>query len=298
MKDLKENKEYIVRLRQAVEEMACRKMLTPKDFDYLSELIRERQGDRVSASTLKRIWGYVHSPGMPRRNTLDVLAQFVGSKDWDAFCSGDAASVEEPSSDERVPGASDAVKPFRRKTLYTFILLAVLTAVALALTPLFKPQRQSTSAIVFQSGQLFSTPDEYLSLFGIFDCGDRPWSQPLPHHQGIIVWGPEYQHPDWHNEGCADSLMPTITEYWQPADTAGLSPAVIAMRNADNYLRATSFGELRITFMKGLSSDSSYIFLGIYRLDTAASDSTRLVWRRVAMECDLFNLDDLEQLRR
>ena len=100
--------------------------------------------------------------------------------------------------------------------------------------------------------------------------------------------------------------MPTITEYWTPADSADIPAEVIAARNADNYLRATTFNELRITFMKGLGRkdtgihvgrDTAYTFLGIYRLNIDRSDSTRLVWQRVAEECDLSNLDYLEQLR-
>lgn len=31
------------------------------------------------------------------------------------------------------------------------------------------------------------------------------WNQPLPHHEGIIIWGPEDHNPQWHNEGDRDS---------------------------------------------------------------------------------------------
>lgn len=132
-------------------------------------------------------------------------------------------------------------------------------------------------------------------MFGITDTA-HAWSKPLPHHSGIILWGPEYHHPEWHNDGNSDSLMPTITEYWSPHDALGIDSSVIATRNADNYLRATTFNELRITFMKGLS-DSTYIFLGIYRLAEEQSDDSHLVWQRIADDCDLSNLDYLEQLR-
>ena len=54
--------------------------------------------------------------------------------------------------------------------------------------------------------------------------------------------------------------------------------------------------------MKGIvrddeTEDSTYTFLGIYRLNLEKSDSSRLVWQRIAEECDLSKLDDLEQLR-
>jgi len=54
--------------------------------------------------------------------------------------------------------------------------------------------------------------------------------------------------------------------------------------------------ELRITFMKNLT-DTGYVFLGVYRTDLDRSDSTHIVWERVAKECDIANLAYLEQLR-
>lgn len=283
---LVEEKDYIEHLREAVETAASCKMHTPKDFDFLSQLLLERQGQRVSASTLKRIWGYVNSESMPRRSTLDVLAQFVGCKDWDDFCND---STPEPS-----PSPTKKRPELLRLGLQGAVALIFIVAAFLVLPRLFSGNSGS-SAYILHSGQTFATNDAYLQLFGINDSAN-PWSQPLPHHTGIIVWGPEYQHPNWHNEGNADSLMPTITEFWQPADTSEASLKVMVTRNADNYLRATSFRELRITFMKGLA-DTTYTFLGIYRLDLNESDSTRLVWQRVATECDLSNLNYLEQLR-
>ena len=55
--------------------------------------------------------------------------------------------------------------------------------------------------------------------------------------------------------------------------------------------------ELRVTFMKGLR-DSTFTFLGLYSMDHQLSDTNRIVWQRVAEECDLTHLDYLEQLRR
>ena len=88
---MEESKEHIQLLRQAVEAKFCHRLLTPKDFDLLAETQAERLGERVSTSTLKRIWGYVSTTSMPRRNTLDVLAQFVGAS---------------PPGPATVPGAS------------------------------------------------------------------------------------------------------------------------------------------------------------------------------------------------
>lgn len=42
----------------------------------------------VSASTLKRIWGYVNMNPTPRRSTLDILSKYIGQKDFKSFCEG------------------------------------------------------------------------------------------------------------------------------------------------------------------------------------------------------------------
>jgi len=149
---------------------------------------------------------------------------------------------------------------------------------------------------IFTIGQTFDNVGDYLHLLGICDKQSIPsiyWSQPLPHHTGIIIWGPEYQHPEWHNQGDASHLMPTITEWWTPTDKGDTSAVI---RNRDNYLRATSFHELRITFMKNITGDG-YTFLGVYGLATTSS-SQRLVWQRVANQVDLRHLDQLELLRQ
>lgn len=39
----------------------------------------------ISASTLKRLWGYVSSNPIPRKGTLDILSRYVGRRDFDAF---------------------------------------------------------------------------------------------------------------------------------------------------------------------------------------------------------------------
>lgn len=127
---------------------------------------------------------------------------------------------------------------------------------------------------------------------------ERYWDQPLPHHEGIVVWGPEYHHPQWHNDGERDSLMPTITEWWSPADSiaAPQQDLLAAAKNANLYFTVERTNELRITFMKNLT-DTGYVFLGVYRIDRQQSDSTHLVWERVADNCDLSNLDYLQELR-
>jgi len=78
--------EMIGMLCRAVEDSAGFKMLTPTDFNRLSELVFERQHVTISTSTLRRIWGYAGQSTVPRVFTLDTLAHYIGSKDFETFC--------------------------------------------------------------------------------------------------------------------------------------------------------------------------------------------------------------------
>ena len=68
-----------------IEESVGRKMRTTADFTFLSGAIWERVHDNLSASTLKRIWGYVEGIDSARNSSLQILSRFLGFKDWDSF---------------------------------------------------------------------------------------------------------------------------------------------------------------------------------------------------------------------
>ena len=74
-------------LKGAVEKVAGRRMLTPKDFDFLSARIMETTHQYLSQSTLKRFWGYLGEENVkpPRQSTLDVLARMAGYVDWAGY---------------------------------------------------------------------------------------------------------------------------------------------------------------------------------------------------------------------
>ncbi len=63
-----------------------RRLATSTDFEALSVVIEHESGELLSASTLKRLWGYVTLKPNPRQSTLDVLSRFVGKKDFYSFC--------------------------------------------------------------------------------------------------------------------------------------------------------------------------------------------------------------------
>lgn len=72
-------------LRDRIEEMMGRKMKTPRDFAWLSMQVEERTRQRVSGSTLRRFWGYVNEGVKASVFTKDVLAQYLGYRDFAQF---------------------------------------------------------------------------------------------------------------------------------------------------------------------------------------------------------------------
>lgn len=57
------------------------------DFTKLANEIFEESKDMISPTTLKRLWGYLkQESATPQVRTLNVLAAFVGHKDWEGYC--------------------------------------------------------------------------------------------------------------------------------------------------------------------------------------------------------------------
>ena len=181
--------------------------------------------------------------------------------------------------------------------MWANLMVAALILLLLAIGGIYtySSSIHSDNPYLLKQGKTFATCEEYLRLFGITPT-EHYWDQPLPHHAQIIVWGPTYQHPTWHNEGNPDSLFPTITEYWTPTNnTSNVTEEIMKLTNRQHYFTVNRTNELRITFMKNVI-DTGYVFLGIYRVSDE-SDSTHIVWERVAEQLDLSRLDYLEQLR-
>ena len=72
-------------LRQ-VEARFGHRLSTTTDFELLSFVIEREIGELISASTLKRLWGYVSYSSTPRVATMDTLCRYLGHKDFKAFC--------------------------------------------------------------------------------------------------------------------------------------------------------------------------------------------------------------------
>ena len=297
----------LAKLRESVEGVVERKMKTPKDFEFLSECIFEKFHERISPTTLKRLWGYLSETTTPRKSTLDILSMFVGYDNWKKFTEfteGTENTEKEPIEEQPTEKEPVEEKPTekeegrnRKKRLSPAIRYAIIALLLIGITAgvcyqVFSKSSDESSAYTLKIGDTFSSPHEYLKLFGIH-ATEKLWGQILPRHPNISVWGPNYQHTEWHNEGDKSKMMPTITEYWKPE---GVDSDQIVQRNIDHFNHNSRLNEIRITFMKNLV-DTNYVYLGVYRMSMELSDSTKVVWERVAEECDLNKLDYLELLR-
>lgn len=75
-------------LRAKVERTAGFTPKSPKDFTRLEREIFAATRELISASTLKRFWGYNGEKYAvkPFRGTLNILSNYIGLISWDVFC--------------------------------------------------------------------------------------------------------------------------------------------------------------------------------------------------------------------
>ena len=88
-----DNNSYIEKLKELVEKKYGKALTTSADFEHFSELLGNTQQYTVSASTLKRMWGYVTDKHQSRHTTLDVLAIYLGFKHFNHFCVHEEANT-------------------------------------------------------------------------------------------------------------------------------------------------------------------------------------------------------------
>ena len=74
-------------LKREVERVMGHELREARDFEELSGLLLKGTRERLSPTTLKRLWGYLpHEEVQTRRHTLDVPARLVGFHDYEDFC--------------------------------------------------------------------------------------------------------------------------------------------------------------------------------------------------------------------
>ena len=68
-----------------IEQRFGKEIRYPTDCEALAGHISMETKQRVSASTLKRMFGFVKGTKEPRLYTLDVIAQYLGHENWDIY---------------------------------------------------------------------------------------------------------------------------------------------------------------------------------------------------------------------
>lgn len=73
-------------MREKVHERYGRRLATTTDFESLSMTVENEIKERISTSTLKRIWNYISDVSSVRESTLDILSRYVGFNGFSHFC--------------------------------------------------------------------------------------------------------------------------------------------------------------------------------------------------------------------
>lgn len=73
-------------LKKEISKIYGGRISTTNDFIELADAIKEKTGQPISDSTLKRLWGYVNYNPQPHTATLNVIAQYIGFRTFREFC--------------------------------------------------------------------------------------------------------------------------------------------------------------------------------------------------------------------
>ena len=87
------NPDYKIEINELMlqaEKKFGRRLNVSNGFEEFAFLLSSKLKSQVSASTLKRLYGYVGDVHTPRMSTLDILAQYIGHIDFLDFCQGES----------------------------------------------------------------------------------------------------------------------------------------------------------------------------------------------------------------
>ncbi|MBU3660655.1 MAG: hypothetical protein FGM14_12320 [Flavobacteriales bacterium] len=76
------NQEALESLKKQVLEKSSIKLTRPTDCDELSNIIWQETKHLINPITFKRVYGFVNYPFNPSFQTLTILSQYLGYKDW------------------------------------------------------------------------------------------------------------------------------------------------------------------------------------------------------------------------
>ncbi len=80
-----DDKRYIDSLLKLVERRSELSLSTLSNLNHLVGEIKESTSEKLSISTLRRLFGMVESAHEPSISTLDILSRFVGFRGWHDF---------------------------------------------------------------------------------------------------------------------------------------------------------------------------------------------------------------------
>ena len=60
-------------------------MTRSADFEVLSQSIKDNTNENLGVNTLKRLFGFKTDKVVPRLSTMDVIAQYLGSEDYESL---------------------------------------------------------------------------------------------------------------------------------------------------------------------------------------------------------------------
>ncbi|MDE6559892.1 MAG: hypothetical protein K2K75_00775 [Muribaculaceae bacterium] len=86
--------EELNRIRKEVEKRLSFPIKAPDDYTRLSDMLKDEGYGSVSATTLKRIWGYISDTGSeyrPNAYTVTALCRLIGFKDLEEFRASDSS---------------------------------------------------------------------------------------------------------------------------------------------------------------------------------------------------------------
>lgn len=79
------NKKYLTQLKNKVLEQLDFKLLRSVDCDRLAKVVSEQTNTYINGISFKRLYGFTKYPFNPAIQTLDILSQFVGYRNWYEF---------------------------------------------------------------------------------------------------------------------------------------------------------------------------------------------------------------------
>lgn len=124
-----DRKRHIENLKREIGLKFGRTIESAADFDLLSITIKQATSETISASTLKRIFGYVKYDAEPSATTLSILSRYVGYAGWSDFCRNYIPS--ESCDETRLKSIRSKIR--RQKRLVSLLVTGCIALTALCI---------------------------------------------------------------------------------------------------------------------------------------------------------------------